>query len=52
MSIHPDHKEACEILDAMMFSGCPSEDELAMLEKYIERWNREIPKAREFNRNL
>lgn len=46
MTIHPDHEEAFQIIDAMMFSGCPSTEELDRLEYFIKRWNGEIPSAR------
>lgn len=52
MSIHPDHLKACQVLSAMMFTRMPSEDEIVMLEKFIELWEKQIPVRRRLNRNL
>tara|TARA_R110000772_G_scaffold183168_2_gene294358 strand:+ start:1873 stop:2112 length:240 start_codon:yes stop_codon:yes gene_type:complete len=41
--MHKDVEDALEQIDAMMFSGDPSLEDLDTLQTYMGRWNRAIP---------
>jgi len=46
---HENDFEAVDTIDAMLFSGCPTDNEIEALEEYIKRWGNQIEECKKFN---
>ena len=51
-ALHPDVEDACQQIDAVLFSGCPGEHGLDRLDFFVDRWKREIKSHREMNEEM
>ena len=50
--MHPSVAHALEEIDAAMFTGFPSIEDLAVFQEYIDRWLRRMPEIRDIHADL